>query len=133
MIERYPEYQDHPLFGRTYDTISQYDGWMISKFLCDYITHYSDGQRWGMKFLSNSPENNHSKVIDSKIELEKKIDYLNKDKYFIKNTNDYLVHLVPEYSDYHLWTTHKKQSNTPNKMWYMSLLEEENDICMNGC
>jgi len=102
MIERYPEYQYHPLVGRTYDTISQYDGWMISKFLCDYITHYSDGQRWGLEFLSNSPENNHSKVIDSKIELEKKIDYLNKDKYFIKNTNDYLGHLVPEYSDYHL-------------------------------
>ena len=102
MIERYPGYQHHKLVGRTYDTISQYDGWMISKFLCDYITHYSDGQRWGMEFLSNSPENNHSKVIDSKIELEKKIDYLNKDKCFIKNTNDYLGHLVPEYSDYQL-------------------------------
>jgi hypothetical protein len=102
MIERYPEYQHHKLVGRTYDSISQYDGWMISKFLCDYIAHYSDGQRWGMEFLSNSPENNHSKVIDSKIELKKKIDYLNKDKYFIKNTNDYLGHLVPEYSDYQI-------------------------------
>lgn len=102
MIERYPEYQHHTLVGRTYDTISQYDGWMISKFLCEYITHYLDGQKWGMEKLSNSRENNHSKVIESKSELKSKIGYLNKDQYFITHTDEYLGHLVPEYSDYHL-------------------------------
>jgi hypothetical protein len=102
MIERYPEYQHHTLVGRTYDTISQYDGWMISKFLCEYITHYLDGQKWGMKKLSNSHENNHSKVIERKSELKSKIGYLNKDHYFITHTDEYLGHLVPQYSDYQL-------------------------------
>ena len=102
MIERWDEYQYHKLVGRTYETICEYDEWMISRFLCDYITHYGVDQRWGLSKLSNSPENNHSKVIESKFELKKKIDYLNKDRYFITNTGEYLGHLVPQYSDYQL-------------------------------
>ena len=105
MIERWNEYEHHNLVGRTYDTISEYDDWMVSRFLCDYITHYRDGQRWGLSKLSNSPENNHSKVIETKIELKEKIGYLNKDRYFMTNNGDFLGHLVPQYSDYHLWST----------------------------
>ena len=89
--------------------------------------------KWEFNQLSNSHENNHSKVIESKSELKSKIGYLNKDQYFITHTDEYLGHLVPEYSDYQLWTTHKRQSNTSNKMWSMSRLGKENDICMNGC
>jgi len=102
MIERWGEYKHHTLTGRTYESISIYDDWMISRFLCDYITHYRDGQRWGLSKLSNSPDNNHSKVIESKFELKKKIEYLNKDRYFMTNTGDFLGHLVPQYSDYPL-------------------------------
>ena len=102
MIDRWEEYQYHKLVGRTYETISEYDDWMVSRFLCDYITHYRDGQRWGLSKLSNSPDNNHSKVIETKFELKEKIGYLNKDRYFMTNTGDFLGHLVPQYSDYQL-------------------------------
>ena len=102
MIDRWDEYQHHELVNRTYDSISEYDDWMVSRFICEYITHYGDNQRWGLSKLSNSPDNNHSKVIESKLELKNKIDYLNKDQYFMTNTSEYLGHLVPQYSDYHL-------------------------------
>ena len=102
MIERWEEYQHHELVNRTYDSICEYDDWMVSRFICEYITHYGENQRWGLSKLSNSPDNNHSKVIESKLELKNKIDYLNKDQYFMTNTSEYLGHLVPQYSDYHL-------------------------------
>ena len=75
---------------------------IITEKMIDYTTHYGDNQRWGLSKLSNSPDNNHSKVIETKLELKNKIDYLNKDQYFMNNTSEYLGHLVPQYSDYHL-------------------------------
>jgi len=102
MIDRYPDYENHKLVGRTYDTISIYDDWMVSRFICEYMTHFQNDQRWGLSNLSNSPDNIHSKVIESKIELRRKIGYLNKDQYFVLNSEDYLGHLVPQYSDYQL-------------------------------
>jgi hypothetical protein len=102
MIDRYPDYLNHKLVGRTYDSISIYDDWMISRFICEYMIHYQNDQRWGLSNLSNSPENIHSKVVEDKIELRDKIGYLNKDRYFVLNSEDYLGHLVPQYSDYQL-------------------------------
>lgn len=102
MIDRYPDYLNHKLVDRTYDTISIYDDWMISRFICEYMTHFQNDQRWGLSNLSNSPDNIHSKVIESKFEMRGKIGYLNKDQYFILNSEDYLGHLVPQYSDYQL-------------------------------
>ena len=102
MIDRYPDYENHKIVGRTYDTISIYDDWMVSRFICEYMTHFQNDQRWGLSNLSNSPDNIHSKVIESKIELRRKIGYLNKDQYFVLNSEDYLGHLVPQYSDYQL-------------------------------
>ena len=102
MILNYPEfYKNHPLVGRTYDSISRYDDWFISRFLCDYMTHYQSGQKWGLDNLSNSHVQNHSRVITSAEDLNHKIGYFNKDRYYMMN-DDYLGHLVPEYSDYTL-------------------------------
>jgi hypothetical protein len=102
MILNYPDfYKNHPLVGRTYDSISRYDDWFISRFLCDYMTHYQSKQRWGLDKLSNSHVQNHSRVIESFEDLKHKIEYFNKDRYYMMN-DDYLGHLVPEYSDYTL-------------------------------
>ena len=102
MILKYPEfYKDHPLVGRTYDSICRYDDWFVARFLCDYMTHYQSGQRWGLDKLSNSHIQNHSRVITSVEDLKSKIEYFNKDRYYMMN-DDYLGHLVPEYSDYTL-------------------------------
>ena len=102
MIEKYPEfYKDHKLVGRTYASLGPYDDWYIARFLCEYMYHYLSDQKWGLKNLSNSHTNNHSRVIESPSDLKHKIGYFNKDRYFMLN-DDYLGHLVPEHSDYTL-------------------------------
>ena len=35
MIDRWDEYKHHSLVGRTYDSISEYDDWMVSRFICE--------------------------------------------------------------------------------------------------
>lgn len=99
MLKRYPDYENHAYHGKTFDQLSIYDNWMTARFLCEYMTHYQGDERWGMKKLSNSPRNIHSKVIESDCELTGKIDYLNKDRYYLGDL-DFLGHLVPEHSDY---------------------------------
>lgn len=101
MIQRWPQYAHHPYSRQTFNQIkSCYDEWKVAKFLCEYIAHYRDGERWGLNHISNSPENNHSKVIESESELVSKSSYLNKDVYFIDKGDDFLKHIIPEYSDF---------------------------------
>jgi hypothetical protein len=101
MIDRWSDYRKHPYATKTFDQIkSNYDEWKLARFICDYISHYKDDERWGLNRISNSPENNHSKVIESKAEIHSKCSYLNKDRYFIDKDDDFLRHIVPEYSDF---------------------------------
>ena len=101
MINRWSDYKDHPYANKTFSQIkSNYDEWKVARFICDYISHYKDDERWGLNRISNSPENNHSKVIESKAEIHSKCSYLNKDRYFIDKDDDFLRHIVPEYSDF---------------------------------
>ena len=101
MIDRWNDYGNHPYANKTFSQIkSNYDEWKIARFICDYISHYKDDERWGLNRISNSPENNHSKVIESKAEIHSKCSYLNKDRYFIDKDDDFLRHIVPEYSDF---------------------------------
>jgi hypothetical protein len=101
MIDRWGDYKNHPYASTTFDQIkSNYDEWKVARFICDYISHYRDDERWGLNRISNSPDNNHSKVIESKAEIHFKCSYLNKDRYFIHRDNDFLRHIVPEYSDF---------------------------------
>lgn len=101
MIDRWSDYRNHPYANKTFGQIkSNYDEWKVARFICDYISHYKDDERWGLNRISNSPENNHSKAIESKAEIQSKCSYLNKDKYFIDKDDDFLRHIVPEYSDF---------------------------------
>jgi hypothetical protein len=101
MIDRWSDYKSHPYANKTFDQIkSNYDEWEVARFICDYISHYRNNERWGLSRISNSPENNHSKVIESKAEIHSKCSYLNKDRYFIDKDDDFLRHFVPEYSDF---------------------------------
>jgi hypothetical protein len=103
MIDRWSEYKNHPYANKTFSQIeSNYDEWKVARFICEYISHYNDrnNERWGLKRICNSPENNHSKVIESKAEIRSKCSYLNKDRYFIDKDDDFLRHIVPEYSDF---------------------------------
>ena len=101
MIDRWSDYKDHPYANKTFSQIkSNYDEWKVARFICDYISHCKDDERWGLNRISNSPENNHSKVIESKAEIHSKCSYLNKDRYFIDKDDDFLRHIVPEYSDF---------------------------------
>jgi hypothetical protein len=101
MIDRWSDYKNHPYANTTIDQIkSNYDEWKVARFICDYISHYRDDERWGLNKISNSPENNHSKVVESKEEIHSKCSYLNKDRYFIDKDDDFLHHIVPEYSDF---------------------------------
>ena len=93
--------RNHPYANKTFSQIkSNYDEWKVARFICDYISHYKDDERWGLNRISNSPENNHSKVIENKAEIHSKCSYLNKDRYFIDKNDDFLSHIVPEYSDF---------------------------------
>lgn len=101
MINRWSDYRHHPYASKTFDQIkSNYDEWKVARFICDYIFHYRDDERWGLNRISNSPDNNHSKVIESKAEVHSKCSYLNKDRYFIDKDIDFLRHIVAEYSDF---------------------------------
>lgn len=101
MIDRWSDYKNHPYASKTFDQIkSNYDEWKVARFICEYITHYRDDERWGLIRISNSPENNHSKVIESKSEIHSKCSYLNKDIYFVDKSDDFLLNIVPEYSDF---------------------------------
>ena len=101
MIDRWGDYRSHPYANKTFDQIkSNYDDWKVARFICDYISHYQEDERWGLNRISNSPENNHSKVIESKPEIHSKCSYLNKDRYFMDKDDDFLRHMVPEYSDF---------------------------------
>lgn len=114
MIDRWSDYKNHPYANTTFDQIkSNYDEWKVARFICDYISHYRNDERWGLNKISNSPENNHSKVIESKTEIHSKCRYLNKDIYFVDKSDDFLRHIVPEYSDFeredHESTRHKTE------------------------
>lgn len=101
MIDRWSDYKNHPYANTTFDQIkSNYDEWKVARFICDYISHYRDDERWGLNRVSNSPDNNHSKVVESKAEIHSKCSYLNKDRYFVDKDDDFLRHIVPEYSDF---------------------------------
>lgn len=101
MIDRWSDYRNHPYTNKTFSQIkSNYDEWKVARFICEYISHYKDDEKWGLNRISNSPENNHSKVIESKAEIHSKCSYLNKDRYFIGKDDDFLRHIVPEYSDF---------------------------------
>jgi hypothetical protein len=103
MIDRWNDYRNHPYANKTFSQIkSNYDEWKVARFICEYISHYNDRkkERWGLKRICNSPQNNHSKVIESKAEVHSKCSYLNKDRYFIDKDDDFLRHIVPEYSDF---------------------------------
>jgi len=101
MIDRWDDYRHHPYVNKTFDQIkNNYDDWKVARFICDYISHYQEDEHWGLNRISNSPENNHSKVIESKAEVRSKCSYLNKDRYFIDKDDDFLRHMVPEYSDF---------------------------------
>ena len=103
MIDRWNDYRNHPYVNKTFSQIkSNYDEWKVARFICEYISHYNDRkkERWGLKRICNSPQNNHSKVIESKAEIHSKCSYLNKDRYFIDKDDDFLRHIVPEYSDF---------------------------------
>ena len=103
MINRWSDYKNHPYANKTFSQIkSNYDEWKVARFICEYISHYNErnNERWGLKRICNSPENNHSKVIESKAEIRSKCSYLNKDRYFIDKDNEFLRHIVPEYSDF---------------------------------
>jgi len=101
MVDRWSDYKNHPYANTTFDQIkSNYDEWKVARFICDYISHYRDDERWGLNRISNSPENNHSKVVESKGEIHSKCSYLNKDRYFIDKNDDFFRHIVPEYSDF---------------------------------
>ena len=79
------------------------------------------------------------RVIESVEDLKYKIGYFNKDRYYMMN-DDYLGHLVPEYSDYTVqasWETPLLQSNIKIQMIiretpFMFRSEKESDTCMNG-
>jgi hypothetical protein len=101
MISRWSDCKSHAYANTAFDQIkSNYDEWKVARFICDYISHYKDDERWGLNRISNSPDNNHSKVIESKAEIYSKCSYLNKDSYFIDKDKDFLSHIVPEYSDF---------------------------------
>ena len=103
MIDRWSDYRHHPYANKTFNQIkSNYDEWKVARFICEYISHYNDktNERWGLKRICNSSKNIHSKVIESKAEIHSKCSYLNKDRYFIDKDNDFLRHIVPEYSDF---------------------------------
>lgn len=101
MIQRWPNYVNHPYSNQLFGNIkSCYDEWKVARFICEYIAHYRDGERWGLNHISNSPENNHSKVIESESELVSKTEYLNKHVYFAGKSDDFLKHIIPEYSDF---------------------------------
>ena len=99
MLDVHPEYFRHPYINRTFSSIGSYaDGWLVSRFLCEYIFRNSANVPWGLKRLSNSPLNHHSKLIESREEVLSKCHYMNKEQYFKKN-DDFLRHLIPELSD----------------------------------
>ena len=101
MIDRWSDYKNHPYKNKTFCEIkSNYDEWKVARFICDYMSRYKDDERWGLNRICNSPQNNHSKVIESKAEIHSKCSYLNKDRYFIDKDDDFLRHIVPEYSDF---------------------------------
>jgi len=101
MIDGWDDYRHHPYVNKTFDQIkNNYDDWKMARFICDYISHYQEDEHWGLNRISNSPENNQSKVIESKAEVRSKCSYLNKDRYFIDKDDDFLRHMVPEYSDF---------------------------------
>ena len=99
MLDVHSDYIYHPYFNRTFSSITSYaDGWMVARFLCEYIFRSSPTAPWGLKRLSNSPSNHHSKLVETKDEVLSKCHYMNKPQYF-KRGDDYLRHLVPELSD----------------------------------
>ena len=99
MLDVHPEYIHHPYINRTFSSISSFaDGWLVSRFLCEYIFRNSTNVPWGLKRLSNSPSNHHSKLIESREEVLSKCHYMNKEQYFKRN-DDFLHHLIPELSD----------------------------------
>ena len=99
MLDVYPEYVHHPYFNRTFSSIGSYaDGWLVGRFLCEYIFRGSPNAPWGLKRLSNSPSNHHSKLVETKEEVLSKCHYMNKMQYF-KMNDDFLCHLIPELSD----------------------------------
>ena len=102
MVKKYPNYRHHAYYGKCFDEIpSRYDNWLVGRFLCEYISHFRDGEYWGINQISNSPKNIHSKVIETREECFSKLRYLNKDQYFKLGDHDKLGHLVPEYSDFY--------------------------------
>lgn len=97
MVHRYKGYESHKHYGKTFDNLGVDDPWLMSRFLCEFFA--SDDL--GLKKISNSPKNIHSKVIENNHELITKAgSYLNKDQYFDRESINYLDHVVPEYSDY---------------------------------
>jgi len=103
MINRWSDYKNHPYANKSFSQIkSNYDEWKVARFICEYISHYDAdrNERWGLKRICSCPENNHSKVIESKAEIHSKCSYLNKDRYFIDKEDDFLRHIVPEFSDF---------------------------------
>lgn len=103
MVNRFPEYKNHPHYGKTFSQLNRYDGWLVARFICEFITHNNprNGERWGLTKLSNSPTCIHSKVLESNDEVIQKTDYLNKDKNFRFKSNPALTqdHLCVMYSD----------------------------------
>jgi hypothetical protein len=103
MVKRFPEYKNHPHYGKTFSQLNRYDGWLVARFICEFITHNNqrNGEGWGLRKLSNSPTCIHSKVLESNDEVIQKTDYLNKDKNFRFKSNPALTqdHLCVMYSD----------------------------------
>lgn len=103
MVNRFPEYRNHPHYGKTFSQLNRYDGWLVARFICEFITHNNqrNGEGWGLRKLSNSPTCIHSKVLDTHDEVIQKTDYLNKDKNFRFKSNQALSqdHLCVFYSD----------------------------------
>ncbi len=99
MLDVYPEYIHHPYFSRTFSSICSYaDGWLVGRFLCEYIFRSSPNSPWGLRRLSNSPLNHHSKLVETKEEVLSKCHCMNKMQYF-KMNDDFLCHLIPELFD----------------------------------
>lgn len=103
MVRRFPDYKNHPHHGKSFSQLNRYDGWLVARFICEFISHNNqrNGEGWGLRKLSNSPTCIHSKVLDANDEVIQKTDYLNKDKNFRFKSNQSLTqdHLCVMYSD----------------------------------
>ena len=98
MIRKFPDYQYHQHYGRTYNTLDISDDWLISRLLVEFTMHHTKQEKWGIIGVHQSPDCNHAKVMNEAEALEK-VEYLNKDEFFNINSPIQGENFCYEYSD----------------------------------